>query len=57
MNERGFELKSSGGKFSVEELAALFEKSPGDFTPNATLRPLFQDTIFPTLAAVLGPRR
>lgn len=55
VNEKGFELKSSGRKFTVEELAALFEKNPGDFTPNATLRPLFQDTVFPTLAAVLGP--
>jgi uncharacterized protein YllA (UPF0747 family) len=55
VNERGFELKSSGRNFAVEELAALFEKNPGEFTPNATLRPLFQDTIFPTLAAILGP--
>lgn len=55
VNEKGFELKASGRKFSVEELAVLFEQSPGSFTPNATLRPLFQDTIFPSLAVVLGP--
>ena len=37
------------------ELAVLLENEPGQFTPNAALRPLFQDTVFPTLAAVLGP--
>ena len=31
------------------------QDSPDLFTPNAVLRPLFQDTLFPTLAAVLGP--
>jgi uncharacterized protein YllA (UPF0747 family) len=30
-------------------------ENPDLFTPNAVLRPLFQDTIFPTLAVVLGP--
>ena len=51
----GFELKSSGKRFTTMELAALLEQSPDTFTPNAVLRPLYQDTIFPTLAAVLGP--
>ena len=51
----GFELKSSGKRFTTEELAALLEQSPDTFTPNAVLRPLYQDTIFPTLAVVLGP--
>jgi bacillithiol synthase len=55
VSERGFELKSSGRRFAAQELASLIAESPGSFTPNATLRPLFQDTIFPTLAVVLGP--
>ena len=48
-------MKSSGRKFTAPELAALLERSPETFTPNAVLRPLYQDTIFPTLAVVLGP--
>jgi bacillithiol biosynthesis cysteine-adding enzyme BshC len=51
----GFELKASGRKFTPRELSALLEQSPESFTPNAAMRPLFQDTIFPTLAVVLGP--
>jgi uncharacterized protein YllA (UPF0747 family) len=33
----------------------MLDGSPQMFSPNALLRPLFQDTLFPTLAAVLGP--
>jgi bacillithiol biosynthesis cysteine-adding enzyme BshC len=55
LRRNGFELKSSGKTFTTEELAGLLERSPGSFTPNAVLRPLYQDTLFPTLAAVLGP--
>ena len=55
VKEEGFELKSSGRRFSPEELAALLRAQPGAFTPNAVLRPLFEDTIFPSLAVVLGP--
>jgi bacillithiol synthase len=50
-----FQLKTSGRHFSADELVALLAVSPGTFTPNAVLRPLFQDTIFPSLAVVLGP--
>jgi len=52
---RGFELKASGRRFTPRELSDLLERSPETFTPNAVMRPLFQDTIFPTLAVVLGP--
>ena len=52
---RGFALKSSGRRFSPGDLSALLQSSPESFTPNAVMRPLFQDTIFPTLAIVLGP--
>jgi bacillithiol biosynthesis cysteine-adding enzyme BshC len=51
----GWELKSSGKRFSPKELAASLAEHPERFSPNAVLRPLFQDTIFPTLAVVLGP--
>ncbi|HET6451115.1 MAG TPA: bacillithiol biosynthesis cysteine-adding enzyme BshC [Spirochaetia bacterium] len=55
ITKAGFELKASGRRFTPRELSALLEQSPDSFTPNAAMRPLFQDTIFPTLAAVLGP--
>ena len=55
IRKNGFELKSTGKTFTTEELAALLQRSPESFTPNAVLRPLYQDTLFPTLAAVLGP--
>jgi bacillithiol biosynthesis cysteine-adding enzyme BshC len=55
VSDRGFELRSSGKTFTTDELAALLQENPDAFTPNAVLRPLFQDTLFPTLAVVLGP--
>lgn len=51
----GFQLKSTGRRATAKELLARLENDPGSFTPNAILRPLFQDTILPTLAVVLGP--
>jgi bacillithiol biosynthesis cysteine-adding enzyme BshC len=51
----GYQLKSSGRKFSTSELSGLLAENPDLFTPNAILRPLFQDTLFPSLAVVLGP--
>jgi bacillithiol biosynthesis cysteine-adding enzyme BshC len=55
MTDKGFALKGSGRRISMEALTDLLHRSPELFTPNATLRPLFQDTIFPSLAVVLGP--
>ncbi|HEY9595778.1 MAG TPA: bacillithiol biosynthesis cysteine-adding enzyme BshC [Spirochaetia bacterium] len=55
VKDRSYELKSSGKRYTREELRALLASRPGLFTPNAVLRPLFQDTLFPTLACVLGP--
>ncbi|HHM23871.1 MAG TPA: bacillithiol biosynthesis cysteine-adding enzyme BshC, partial [Bacteroidetes bacterium] len=47
--------KNLGKTFSVVELVSLLEEHPERFSPNVALRPLFQDTLFPTLAMVLGP--
>jgi bacillithiol biosynthesis cysteine-adding enzyme BshC len=55
INTAGFSLKSSGRRFSAEELVGLLQESPQKFGPNAALRPLFQDSVFPTIAVVLGP--
>ncbi|OHD74057.1 MAG: bacillithiol biosynthesis cysteine-adding enzyme BshC [Spirochaetes bacterium RBG_13_68_11] len=49
-------LRLSGGRrLAPGEVEGLLEREPGRFSPNAALRPLFQDTLFPTVAMVLGP--
>jgi bacillithiol synthase len=42
-------------EISTDRLESLASESPLDFTPNALLRPLVQDTLFPTVAYVAGP--
>jgi len=51
----GFSLKNTNRSFSLQELRNHLEKNPGRFSPNVLLRPLIQDTLFPTLAYVAGP--
>ncbi len=40
---------------STEELLGILEETPERISPNALLRPVFQDTILPTAAYVGGP--
>jgi bacillithiol biosynthesis cysteine-adding enzyme BshC len=40
---------------SAADLLALVEATPWTFSPNVLLRPIVQDTIFPTVAYVAGP--
>ncbi len=40
---------------SLPELKRAVKDRPLDFTPNALLRPIVQDTLLPTLASVAGP--
>ncbi len=51
----GFQLKGDSRRLSRAEMLAVLEEHPEKLTPNAALRPLFQDTLFPTAAVVLGP--
>jgi bacillithiol synthase len=37
------------------EVLALIERTPQEFSPNVLLRPLVQDTLFPTVCYVAGP--
>jgi bacillithiol biosynthesis cysteine-adding enzyme BshC len=55
-------IKHQGGAFligderhSEAELSAEAARSPGRFSPNVLLRPIVQDTLFPTIAYVSGP--
>lgn len=47
--------KAGGKVYSTAELIALLEAAPERFSPNALLRPVFQDTLLPTAAYVGGP--
>src|SRR6266702_3977918 len=47
--------KAGGHLYTSEDLIAILEKSPERLSPNALLRPVFQDTLLPTAAYVGGP--
>jgi bacillithiol biosynthesis cysteine-adding enzyme BshC len=47
--------KAGGRTYSEAELLAILEATPERVSPNALLRPIFQDTILPTAAYVGGP--
>jgi bacillithiol synthase len=47
--------KAGGRVYSTAELIAILEATPERLSPNALLRPVFQDTLLPTAAYVGGP--
>ncbi|MGD0444770.1 MAG: bacillithiol biosynthesis cysteine-adding enzyme BshC [Edaphobacter sp.] len=47
--------KAGGRGYSTAELLAILEAAPERLSPNALLRPVFQDTVLPTAAYVGGP--
>jgi bacillithiol biosynthesis cysteine-adding enzyme BshC len=47
--------KANGRSYSTAELVGILESAPERVSPNALLRPVFQDTILPTAAYVGGP--
>jgi len=49
-----FALKNSPRVFSLDMLLQCAENTPEKFSPNVLLRPLIQDTLFPTIAYVGG---
>lgn len=55
-------IRQQDGRFSIgdrtytrEALLELLERAPHEFSPNVLLRPLVQDTLFPTVCYVAGP--
>jgi bacillithiol biosynthesis cysteine-adding enzyme BshC len=47
--------KAGGKVYSTADLIAILEVAPERLSPNALLRPVFQDTLLPTAAYVGGP--
>jgi bacillithiol synthase len=55
MVDGGFRLSSDGDAVSAREMERLVSDHPERFSPNVILRPVYQDTLFPTLSYVAGP--
>jgi bacillithiol biosynthesis cysteine-adding enzyme BshC len=53
--ERTFFLKGTRRTFTLAELVGELEKRPECFSPNVVMRPLYQDSLLPTVAYVAGP--
>ena len=49
-----YSIKGRPQTFKKDELLQLLEKQPHKFSPNVLLRPLYQDTLLPTVAYVGG---
>ncbi|MBB5057867.1 bacillithiol biosynthesis cysteine-adding enzyme BshC [Granulicella aggregans] len=47
--------KAGGRTYSMPELLAILDTAPERISPNALLRPVFQDVILPTAAYIGGP--
>ncbi len=47
--------KANGRSYSTAELLSILDAAPERISPNALLRPVFQDTLLPTAAYVGGP--
>ena len=52
---RGASFQAGSRTFSLDELLALEQQSPGSLSPSALLRPVVQDSLLPTAALVAGP--
>jgi bacillithiol biosynthesis cysteine-adding enzyme BshC len=53
--DSGFRIAADGRLLTPEELRILIQDEPKRFSPNVLLRPLYQDTVLPTLSYVAGP--
>lgn len=49
-----FVLSESGKKINAEEIFAELEQNPENFSPNALLRPVYQETVLPNIAYIGG---
>ncbi len=54
ISPNGFQTEN-GELLSSHEMKRILTERPDEFSPSAILRPVVQDAIYPTIAAVLGP--
>ena len=55
LRRSGETWKAGSRSYQTSELLEILERTPERLSPNALLRPVFQDTILPTAAYVGGP--
>ena len=55
LRRTGDTWKAGQRAYSTADLIAILERSPERLSPNALLRPIFQDSILPTAAYIGGP--
>lgn len=48
-------LAGSEDSFPIDEVIGQINENPGILSPNVVTRPLFQDTVLPTVGVILGP--
>jgi bacillithiol biosynthesis cysteine-adding enzyme BshC len=54
-SDGGRQWKAGGRHYSSEELLEILQATPERCSPNALLRPVFQDAVLPTSAYIAGP--
>ncbi len=54
-DKENFRLRDSHQTIPTADLRRLAQEAPERLSPNVALRPIMQDTIFPTIAYVAGP--
>jgi bacillithiol biosynthesis cysteine-adding enzyme BshC len=54
-SEDGFILRHSGATYALDELREVIGNDPSRVSPNVLLRPVVENTVFPTVAYVAGP--
>jgi bacillithiol biosynthesis cysteine-adding enzyme BshC len=52
---REFFLQGTRKTFTLQELVATLDEHPERFSPNVVTRPIYQDSLLPTVAYVAGP--
>lgn len=50
----GFRLSESGTRFTAQELLDELAANPQNFSPNALMRPVYQETVLPNVAYIGG---